>query len=158
MHPADPARYLPTGKRRGQHPKIRNVEIEDLLGATLCRWIWRGIGKHVAGKTILVTGGGGSIGSELCRQLATFGPAQLILFDIYENNAYDIQQELRRTYPNLKLTVLIGSVRDLGTAGGPVRPVPPGPDLPRRCPQARPSYGGQPLRGRQKQHFGTLNV
>lgn len=71
-----------------------------------------GIGKHVAGKTILVTGGGGSIGSELCRQLATFGPAQLILFDIYENNAYDIQQELRRTYPNLNLTVLIGSVRD----------------------------------------------
>ena len=79
--------------------------------ATLCRWIWQA-SEHVAGKTILVTGGGGSIGSELCRQLATFGPAQLILFDIYENNAYDIQQELRRTYPNLNLTVLIGSVRD----------------------------------------------
>lgn len=92
--------------------KIRNVEIEDLLGRDSVQVDLAGIGKHVAGKTILVTGGGGSIGSELCRQLATFGPAQLILFDIYENNAYDIQQELRRTYPNLNLTVLIGSVRD----------------------------------------------
>ena len=88
------------------------MEIEDLLGRDSVQADLAGIGKHVAGKTILVTGGGGSIGSELCRQLATFGPAQLILFDIYENNAYDIQQELRRTYPNLNLTVLIGSVRD----------------------------------------------
>ena len=88
------------------------MEIEDLLGRDSVQVDLAGIGKHVAGKTILVTGGGGSIGSELCRQLATFGPAQLILFDIYENNAYDIQQELRRTYPNLNLTVLIGSVRD----------------------------------------------
>ena len=92
--------------------KIRNVEIEDLLGRDSVQVDPAGIGKYVAGKTILVTGGGGSIGSELCRQLAAFGPAQLILFDIYENNAYDVQQELRRTYPSLNLTVLIGSVRD----------------------------------------------
>ncbi len=92
--------------------RIRNVEIEDLLGRDPVQVDTAGIGKHVAGKTILVTGGGGSIGSELCRQLATFGPARLILFDIYENNAYDIQQELRRIYPNLNLTVLIGSVQD----------------------------------------------
>ncbi|MDO4314006.1 MAG: nucleoside-diphosphate sugar epimerase/dehydratase, partial [Eubacteriales bacterium] len=67
---------------------------------------------HLRGKTILVTGGGGSIGSELCRQIAGHGPKQLIIFDIYENNAYDIEQELRRKYPNLNLVVLIGSVRD----------------------------------------------
>ncbi|MCI6019781.1 MAG: polysaccharide biosynthesis protein, partial [Clostridiales bacterium] len=63
-------------------------------------------------KTVLVTGGGGSIGSELCRQLAGHGVKHLIIFDIYENNAYDIQQELKRTYPELNLTVLIGSVRN----------------------------------------------
>ena len=61
---------------------------------------------------ILVTGGGGSIGSELCRQIASHNPKLLIIFDIYENNAYDIQQELVRKYPNLKLEVLIGSVRN----------------------------------------------
>jgi hypothetical protein len=64
------------------------------------------------GKTILVTGGGGSIGSELCRQIAAHNPKRLIIFDIYENNAYDIEQELKARYPELNLTVLIGSVRD----------------------------------------------
>ena len=64
------------------------------------------------GKTVLVTGGGGSIGSELCRQIAAHEPQKLIIFDIYENNAYEIQQELRRTYPQLELITLIGSVRD----------------------------------------------
>ena len=68
--------------------------------------------QYIKGKTILVTGGGGSIGSELCRQIAGHEPKQLIIFDIYENNAYDIQQELVRKYPNLKLEVLIGSVRN----------------------------------------------
>ena len=76
------------------------------------RWICTGIGRHVGGKVVLVTGGGGSIGSELCRQLASFRPAQLIIFDIYENNAYDIQLELKKKYPELKLDTLIGSVRD----------------------------------------------
>ena len=68
--------------------------------------------QYIKGKTILVTGGGGSIGSELCRQIAGHEPKQLIIFDIYENNAYDIEQELRRKYKNLNLVVLIGSVRD----------------------------------------------
>lgn len=92
--------------------KIRNVEIEDLLGRDPVEVDLHGIGRHVGGKVVLVTGGGGSIGSELCRQLASFRPAQLIIFDIYENNAYDIQQELLRVYPELHLTVLIGSVQD----------------------------------------------
>lgn len=70
------------------------------------------VGQYVRNKRVLVTGGGGSIGSELCRQIASHNPKLLIIFDIYENNAYDIQQELVRKYPNLKLEVLIGSVRN----------------------------------------------
>lgn len=68
--------------------------------------------EMIKDKTILVTGGGGSIGSELCRQIAAHQPERLIIFDIYENNAYAIQQELREKYPEMELTVLIGSVRD----------------------------------------------
>ena len=67
---------------------------------------------YVAGKTVLITGGGGSIGSELCRQVAAHEPKRLIIFDIYENNAYDIQQELKNRFPDLNLVVLIGSVRN----------------------------------------------
>ncbi len=92
--------------------KLRPVSIEDLLGREEVRVELDDILGYVAGKTILVTGGGGSIGSELCRQLANHGPSRLIIFDIYENNAYDIQQELKRSYPDLDLVVLIGSVRD----------------------------------------------
>ena len=62
----------------------------------------------------MVTGGGGSIGSELCRQIAAHDPKELVIFDVYENNAYDIQQELKKKYPDLKLDVIIGSVRDSG--------------------------------------------
>lgn len=91
---------------------IRKVEIEDLLGREAVHVDMAGIGEHIGGKTVLVTGGGGSIGSELCRQIAAYGPRQLIIFDIYENNAYNIQMELRRTHPELDLKVLIGSVRD----------------------------------------------
>lgn len=92
--------------------KIRNVEIEDLLGREQVRVDLTDICGYVGGRVVLVTGGGGSIGSELCRQLAAHNPKMLIIFDIYENNAYDIQQELRAAHPELELIVLIGSVRD----------------------------------------------
>ena len=92
--------------------KLRNVEIEDLLGRDTVQVMTEKIGHYVSDKVVLVTGGGGSIGSELCRQIAANGPRQLIIFDIYENNAYDIQQELIRKYPYLNLVVLIGSVRN----------------------------------------------
>lgn len=92
--------------------KLRPVKIEDLLGREETSVNMDEIMGYVSGKTILVTGGGGSIGSELCRQIAAHKPRRLIIFDIYENNAYDIQQELRMKYPELKLTVLIGSIRD----------------------------------------------
>lgn len=92
--------------------KLRRVEIEDLLGREPIRVQLDEIMGYVAGKVVLVTGGGGSIGSELCRQVAAHEPKQLIIFDIYENNAYDIQQELKNKFPALDLTVLIGSVRN----------------------------------------------
>ena len=92
--------------------QMRNVAIEDLLGREPIKADMTDVFNFIAGKTVLVTGGGGSIGSELCRQIAKHNPKQLIIFDIYENNAYAIQLELREKYPNLKLETLIGSVRD----------------------------------------------
>ncbi len=93
--------------------QIRNVEIEDLLGRDCIKVDLSEIQAMISGKKILVTGGGGSIGSELCRQIASFNPAKLIIFDIYENNAYAIQQELKANNPQLDLDVIIGSVRDI---------------------------------------------
>ena len=92
--------------------KMKPVAVEDLLGRETIQVNMEEIFQHLKGKTILVTGGGGSIGSELCRQIAGHEPGQLIIFDIYENNAYAIEQELKRKYPELNLAVLIGSVRD----------------------------------------------
>ena len=92
--------------------KVRDVDIVDLLGRATVDVDMSGIADYIKDKTVLVTGGGGSIGSELCRQIAKHGVGRLVIFDIYENNAYDIQQELKRRYPALDLVVLIGSVRD----------------------------------------------
>lgn len=92
--------------------KMKAVAVEDLLGRDPIKVNMDEIFQYLKGKVILVTGGGGSIGSELCRQIAAHEPKQLIIFDIYENNAYDIEQELRRKYKDLNLVVLIGSVRD----------------------------------------------
>ena len=91
---------------------LRHVAIEDLLGREPITVNMDEIYNYIQGKVILVTGGGGSIGSELCRQVASHNPKQLIIFDVYENNAYEIQQELKRKFPDLSLVVLIGSVRD----------------------------------------------
>ena len=91
---------------------MKDVAVEDLLGRDPIRPDLSGVYSFINGKTVLVTGGGGSIGSELCRQIAAHDPKQLIIFDVYENSAYDIQQELKGRYPTLDLIVLIGSVRD----------------------------------------------
>ena len=93
--------------------KLRKVDPQDLLGRDPVNVNLDELAGFISGKVVLVTGGGGSIGSELCRQIAHLKPAQLIIFDIYENNAYDIQMELHRTYPELNLQVLIGSVRNM---------------------------------------------
>ena len=92
--------------------RLRDVEVEDLLGRDPISVDLDSIAGYVKGKTVMVTGGGGSIGSELCRQVAEHKPARLIIVDIYENNAYDIQQELKVKYPELDLVVLIASVRN----------------------------------------------
>lgn len=92
--------------------RLRNVKIEDLLEREPVRVDLDAILGYIQGKTVLVTGGGGSIGSEICRQLAGHGVGKLIIFDIYENNAYSIQKQLEWEYPSLDMEVLIGSVRN----------------------------------------------
>jgi FlaA1/EpsC-like NDP-sugar epimerase len=92
--------------------KFRDIDVEDLLGREPVRLEIEGISKYVENKIVLVTGGGGSIGSELCRQIVRFNPKQLIIIDAYENNAYDIQRELSYSYPGINLKVLIATIRD----------------------------------------------
>lgn len=92
--------------------ELKEVDIEDLLGREPVKINIEDIMGYVSGKVIMVTGGGGSIGSELCRQIASHNPGQLIIVDIYENNAYDIEQELKQKYPELNLVTLIASVRN----------------------------------------------
>ena len=101
---------------QGEHASypIRDIDILDLLGRDEVQLNVEEISGYLEGKTVLVTGGGGSIGSELCRQIALFHPQKLIIFDIYENNAYDVQNELLMRHKDLNLEVLIGSVRDKG--------------------------------------------
>ena len=92
--------------------KLKDVEVQDLLGRDPIKVNLEEIMGYVQDKVVMVTGGGGSIGSELCRQIAKSHPKQLIIVDIYENNAYDIQLELQRKYPKLNLETMIASVRD----------------------------------------------
>ncbi len=92
--------------------QLKDVEVQDLLGRPPIQVNLEEIYDYIGGKVVLVTGGGGSIGSELCRQIAKSGPKLLIIFDVYENNLYDIQLELKRSYPNLNLAALVGSVRN----------------------------------------------
>ena len=98
--------------------KLRQVEVEDLLGRDQICVDLDSIMSYVSGKCVMVTGGGGSIGSELCRQIAANHPSKLIIVDIYENNAYEIQQELLRNFPDLELIVLIASVRNTNRMNG----------------------------------------
>ncbi len=92
--------------------KLKDVDVNDLLGREPIKVDLDSIMGYVSGKVVMVTGGGGSIGSELCRQVASHNPKQLVIVDIYENTTYDIQQELRRNYPELDLVVLIASIRN----------------------------------------------
>ena len=92
--------------------QVRDIDLKDLLGREEVKLDKSGISDYLTNKVVLVTGGGGSIGSELCRQIATFKPKKLLILDIYENNAYDLQNELNRNIPQLDKEVLIASVRD----------------------------------------------
>lgn len=92
--------------------RLKDVDVVDLLGREPVKTNLDEVMGYIENKTVMVTGGGGSIGSELCRQIATHNPAHLIILDIYENNAYDIEQELLRSCPDVKITTLIASIRD----------------------------------------------
>lgn len=99
-------------KNKNLMDSFRDVEIEDLLGRDPIKLDNQNIGKLIENKVVLVTGGGGSIGSELCRQIVKYNPEKLVIVDIYENNLYDIEQELRANYPNIEVDAIVASVRE----------------------------------------------
>ena len=99
-------------KNKNLMDNFRDVEIEDLLGRDTIKLDNRNIKEFIENKTVLVTGGGGSIGSELCRQIVTYNPERLVIVDIYENNLYDIEQELKANYPEIEVCAIVASVRD----------------------------------------------
>lgn len=99
-------------EKQGAMNSLRDVEIEDLLGRDAIKLDNKNINSLIKDKTVLVTGGGGSIGSELCRQIIRYNPKRLIILDIYENNLYDIELELKANYPKAKIEAIVGSVRD----------------------------------------------
>lgn len=113
-----PVRILPAVTKNltmtSLYGELRPVSYEDLLGRDPVKVDQEGLEDFIRGKAVLITGGGGSIGSELCRQIVAYKPEKLIIFDIYENNAYDIQMELERHFPDVNISTLIGSVRDKG--------------------------------------------
>ena len=137
---------------------IRDVDIEDLLGRKTINLDMSGIEDYIKNKNVLVTGGGGSIGSELCRQISKFKPKNLIIFDIYENNAYDIQNELKYKYPKMKLTVLIGSVRDKKRLNEVFRTYSPQVVFHAAAHKHVPLMEDSPMEAIKNNVFGTYNV
>ena len=110
-------RILPTTediiRNKNMYQNLRDVDIEDILGRDPVKLDNKKIGTLIEGKTILITGAGGSIGSELCRQIIKYNPSRMVLFDIYENNLYDIELELKSIYKHIEIDAIVGSVRDL---------------------------------------------
>ncbi|MBE6604243.1 MAG: polysaccharide biosynthesis protein [Ruminococcaceae bacterium] len=137
---------------------MRDININDLLGREPITINTREVFAYIEGKHILVTGGGGSIGSELCRQIAAHNPASLTIFDIYENNAYDIEMELRRTYPYLTLRVLIGSVRDERRVADVFAQVAPHVVFHAAAHKHVPLMENSPAEAVKNNVFGTYNV
>ena len=137
---------------------IREIVIEDLLQRDVVRVDMGGLSNLIRGKTVMVTGGGGSIGSELCRQLAGYGPKELVIFDIYENNAYAIEQELKTTYPDLTTHVLIGSVRDQERIDSVMRQYRPSMVYHAAAHKHVPLMERSPLEAVKNNVFGTYNT
>lgn len=138
--------------------KARDVEIVDLLGREQIKVNLDEIMGYIEDQKVLVTGGGGSIGSELCRQIAIHNPKQLIIVDIYENNAYDIEQELRRKLPNLNLVVLIASIRDKGKVEDIFKKYRPDIVFNAAAHKHVPLMETSPNEAIKNNVFGTLNV
>ena len=138
--------------------KLKDVEIQDLLGREPIRVNMDDIMGYVKDKVVIITGGGGSIGSELCRQIAAKQPKQLIIVDIYENNAYDIQLELKHDYPNLNLETLIASVRDKGKVNNLFKKYHPDIVYHAAAHKHVPLMEDAPNEAIKNNVFGTLNV
>ncbi|MFZ7131646.1 MAG: polysaccharide biosynthesis protein [Eubacteriales bacterium] len=138
--------------------QIRDVEIEDLLGRDMVDLNIKEISGYIEHKKILVTGGGGSIGSELCRQIAKYNPKELIILDIYENNLYELQNYLKRKVPNLKLTVLIASVRDKSRVYDIVQEFKPDIVFHAAAHKHVPLMEDSPIEAIKNNVFGTHNV
>lgn len=137
---------------------LRDVEISDLLGRDPIKVNIEDILGYIEGEVVLITGGGGSIGSELSRQVATHNPKQLIILDIYENNAYEIEQELRRKLPNLNLLTLIASIRDRGKMENVFKTYKPTIVFNAAAHKHVPLMETSPNEAIKNNVFGTLNV
>ena len=138
--------------------QIRDIDIEDLLERDVVKVDMGGLSELIRGRTVMVTGGGGSIGSELCRQVAAYQPKELVIFDIYENNAYAIELELRANYPELKLHVLIGSVRDEARVNRVMEQYHPAMVFHAAAHKHVPLMETSPLEAVKNNVFGTLNT
>jgi FlaA1/EpsC-like NDP-sugar epimerase len=139
--------------------KIRDIQIEDLLGRPPVEVDLESISDYLTNETILVTGGGGSIGSELCRQIASFSPKKLIVFDIYENSVYELQHELERKYGNgLNLQICIGSVRDKNRLKQIFRTYKPQIVFHAAAHKHVPLMESNPMEAIKNNVFGTINV
>lgn len=137
---------------------IRDIDIEDLLEREVVKVDMGGLSGLIRNKTVMVTGGGGSIGSELCRQLATYKPKDLVIFDIYENNAYAIEQELKANHPELTTHVLIGSVRDAKRIDSVMATYRPSIVYHAAAHKHVPLMEESPLEAVKNNVFGTLNT
>ncbi len=145
-------------KKGGIMNNLRDVEIEDLLGRDTIKLDNKNIADLIKGKNVLVTGGGGSIGSELCRQIIKYNPAKLIIFDIYENNLYDIQMELESHYSKSKIEAIVGSVRDKKRLNKVFKEYSPQIVFHAAAHKHVPLMENSPLEAIKNNVFGTYNV
>ena len=138
--------------------QLRDVQIDDLLGRETVKLDEAGISSYIYRKKVLITGGGGSIGSELCRQIARFEPEELVILDIYENNAYDLQNELLQKFRGLNLKVIIASVRDVKRIDQVVRDIMPDVIFHAAAHKHVPLMEANPKEAIKNNVFGTLNL
>ena len=155
-------RVLPTTEevitKHGAMNSLRDVQIEDLLGREPVHLDNKNINSLIKNKTVLVTGGGGSIGSELCRQIVKYDPKRLVILDIYENNLYDIEMELRAEYPKLNLEAIVASVRDKARLNNVFETYKPEIVFHAAAHKHVPLMEKSPLEAIHNNVFGTYNV
>lgn len=155
-------RVLPTTEevinKQGAMNSLRDVQIEDLLGRDPVHIENKNINSLIKNKTVLVTGGGGSIGSELCRQIVKYDPKRLVILDIYENNLYDIEMELRAEYPKLNLEAIVASVRDKARLNNVFETYKPEIVFHAAAHKHVPLMEKSPLEAIHNNVFGTYNV